>query len=34
MKNPPRTAAELLDTLERQQLAQTVAHLRTVVDLL
>jgi hypothetical protein len=34
MKNPPTTAEELLDTLERQQLEQTVARLRTAVDLL
>jgi predicted nucleic acid-binding protein len=34
LKNPPRTANELLETLERQQLVQTVARLRPVADLL
>ena len=28
LKNPPKTAAELLDTLEQQGLVQTVANLR------
>lgn len=34
LKNPPRTAEELLDTLERQRLVQTVARLRAAIDLL
>jgi hypothetical protein len=34
LKNPPRTPGELLDTLEQQQLVQTVTHLRRAVDLL
>ncbi|MGX5804511.1 hypothetical protein ACWGS9_25150 [Bradyrhizobium sp. Arg314] len=28
LKNPPRTASEYLDTLEKQSLPKTVAHLR------
>jgi PIN domain len=34
LKNPPRTPEELLETLERQRLVQTVARLRTAIDLL
>jgi predicted nucleic acid-binding protein len=34
LKNPPRTAKELLETLERQQLVQTVARLRSAIELL
>jgi predicted nucleic acid-binding protein len=34
LNNPPRTAEQLLETLERQQLVQTVAHLHKVVHLL
>lgn len=32
LKNPPKTVAEYLETLERQGLIQTVANLRQVVD--
>lgn len=32
LKNPPQTAEQLLDTLQRQRLPQTVARLRAVVD--
>jgi hypothetical protein len=34
LKNPPKTPEELLETLERQRLVQTVARLRTAIDLL
>jgi len=34
LKNPSKTPAELLETLERQRLVQTVARLRTAIDLL
>ena len=34
LENPPRTAEELLETLEKQQLVQTVARLRIAIDLL
>src|SRR5437762_6376098 len=34
LKNPPKSAADLLNTLEKQQLVQTVAYLRTAIDLL
>ena len=34
LKSPPKSAADLLNTLEKQQLVQTVAYLRTVIDLL
>jgi hypothetical protein len=34
LKNPPQTAEQLLDRLQRQQLVQTVARLRTVIHLL
>jgi predicted nucleic acid-binding protein len=34
LKNPPKTAEELLETLEKQQLAQTAARLRVAIDLL
>jgi predicted nucleic acid-binding protein len=34
LKNPPRTAEQLLETLERQRLVQTVARLRSAVNLL
>jgi hypothetical protein len=34
LKAPPRTAEELLETFEKQGLVQTVAHLRTAIDLL
>jgi hypothetical protein len=34
LKNPPLSAEDLLKTLEKQQLVQTVAHLRTAIDLL
>src|SRR5438874_2719684 len=32
LKNPPRTAAELLETLEDQRLVQTVTRLRMAID--
>jgi predicted nucleic acid-binding protein len=34
LKNPPRTAEELLETLEKQQLVQTAGRLRAAIDLL
>lgn len=34
LKNPPKTAHEFLETLERQHLAQTVARLRAAIDLI
>ena len=34
LNNPPRTAEELLETLEKQGLVQTVAHLRRAIALL
>jgi hypothetical protein len=34
LRNPPKTAQELLDTLEGQGLPQSVARLRTFIDLL
>jgi PIN domain len=34
LKNPSKTPEELLETLERQRLVQTVARLRTAIDLL
>jgi hypothetical protein len=34
LKNPPMSAEEFLDTLERQELSETVARLRTVIHLL
>ena len=34
LKNPPKTAEELLATLESQGLTQTVARLRQFIDLL
>ena len=34
LRNPPKTAEELLATLENQGLIQTVARLRQFVDLL
>jgi hypothetical protein len=34
LKNPTKTPEELLETLERQRLVQTVARLRTAIDLL
>lgn len=34
LKNPPKSAEELLATLEKQRLPQTVALLREVIDLL
>ena len=34
LKHPPRTAAQLLTTLEQQQLPETVARLRAFADLL
>lgn len=34
LKNPPKSAEEFLETLEKQSLAQTVAHLRKALDLI
>jgi hypothetical protein len=34
LRNPPKTAEELLEVLAQQSLAQTVAHLRGVIELL
>jgi hypothetical protein len=34
LKNPPRSVDDFLATLEKQQLAQTVAHLRKALDLI
>ena len=34
LKNPPKSAEDFLVTLEKQSLAQTVAHLRKAVDLI
>ena len=34
LRNPPKTAEELLNTLERQRLVQTVARLRAAIDLI
>ena len=34
LRNPPKTAAELLATLESQGLPQSVAHLQQFVELL
>ena len=34
LKNPPKSAEEFLTTLENQSLAQTVAQLRKVIDLI
>jgi predicted nucleic acid-binding protein len=34
LKNPPVSVEDLLESLEKQQLVQTVAHLRTAIDLL
>jgi hypothetical protein len=34
LKNPPRTAEELLDTLERQGLPLTISQLRPLADLI
>jgi hypothetical protein len=34
LKNPPKSAEEFLKSLEKQSLAQTVAHLRKAIDLI
>lgn len=34
LKNPPKSPEDFLETLEKQSLAQTVAHLRKAIDLI